>query len=130
MRETKFRVMMFEPTQGHDDIWVYVCEIGSAQWRSRNGCYYGEIKYETLGQYTGLKDKKGVEIYGGDVVKHLITSTPRDCYGVKQVIYSEGMFKMLREDKGASPLGWPSPLCLEVIGNIYENPELLEGENL
>ena len=65
-----------------------------------------------LMQYTGLKDKKGVKIYEGDIVK--IT-----CGDNVPNQYTADMFELRNtiNDFGG---------VIEVIGNIYENPELLE----
>jgi uncharacterized phage protein (TIGR01671 family) len=71
-----------------------------------------------LMQYTGLKDKNGVEIYEGDIVRFL------DIDGVDSVTeveFREGGFYPFAPDF----IHWCN---VEVIGNIYENPELLEGE--
>lgn len=83
------------------------------------------IVLNTLGQYTGLKDKKGVEIYEGDVLTSNVQPCKminpiKDGYGV--VRFENGMFKL-----GAiSLVTFISKM--EVIGNVYENPELLERE--
>ena len=76
-------------------------------------------KSYSIMQYTGLKDKNGVEIYEGDIVKSLGVSDY--CFGVRPVEYIGSSFTI----KGYG-------LCerlVEVIGNIYENPELLESKN-
>src|SRR5690606_4405141 len=69
-------------------------------------------------QYTGLKDKNGKDIYEGDIVKHATDE------GVYKVIFEDGGFyvKNLFEYDFQTINEYP----LEVIGNIYENPELLE----
>lgn len=71
-------------------------------------------------QYTGLKDKNDKEIYEGDIVKHATDE------GVYKVIFEDGGFyvKNLFEYDFQTINEYP----LEVIGNIYENPELMEGE--
>lgn len=79
-----------------------------------------------LMQYTGLKDKNGVEIYEGDIVKAV-------GYSAIEVVYDKEScsFKMK-----VQYIGWEDLLILssnktphlEVIGNIYENPELLKKE--
>ena len=80
------------------------------------------IKFDEieLMQSTGLFDEYGKEIFEGDIV--LI-------YGEKisKVFYSQGSF-CVDILNGGTPLHGFSPKQLEVIGNIYENPELLEEE--
>lgn len=78
-------------------------------------------------QYTGLKDKNGKEIYESDVIKF---SSDWDEHEVVVEFYGGG-FRFGKELKGE--LGINDDSCIpdfnceyEVIGNIYESPELLE----
>ena len=89
-----------------------------------------------LMQSTGLKDKNGVEIFEGDIVvgqQHLTTdsSTPFEIKGLVRYSKRNTMFyldeKSFGHDKFMHSLG-SSIYQYEVIGNIYENPELLEVE--
>ncbi len=81
-----------------------------------------------LMQSTGLKDKNGKEVYDGDIVKFTLTdgfSYVVDEYGV--VEYKLGDFYILN---GLTEylISNINTNDIEVVGNIYENPELLEGE--
>jgi uncharacterized phage protein (TIGR01671 family) len=75
----------------------------------------------TLTQFTGLHDKNDKEIYEGDLVR-------AQWGGVGQITVADGSFWMIFED-GASEEHcssyWLHHKGIEVIGNIYENPELL-----
>ncbi|HDR6754791.1 TPA: hypothetical protein QCV70_001607 [Bacillus cereus] len=82
-------------------------------------------------QYTGLKDKNGKEIYEGDV---LDLSLGDDSVLQCEVIYEAPSFcrkwynanTIRLRQREIEPMAWNTHIVYEVIGNIYENPELLE----
>lgn len=76
-------------------------------------------------QYTGLKDKNGKEIYVGDILE--------TCCGKAEVYFDDEllMYRIKVRHGGTMPLVSKKSkrhFDYEVIGNIHENPELLEGE--
>lgn len=75
-----------------------------------------------LMQYTGLKDKSGKEIYEGDIVKDCDTSD--SVFAVKWDETKAGYFMPVEFDEEYAYS--ISAVTLEVIGNIYQNPELIK----
>lgn len=93
--------------------------------RSGNNSLDWAVIRETVGQYTGLTDKNGRRIFEGDILK-FTDADGRDVY--LNVVFEDGAF-LMEEDGVINSDLIPSYDCLgvEVIGNIYDNPELLKG---
>jgi uncharacterized phage protein (TIGR01671 family) len=119
MRNILFRGRM--PQTGK---WAYGCLLywaGKAQiWEyDENGATHNYIvDSDTTGQYTGLDDKNGVKIFKGDIIKN--------AFGlVGDVQWHKKLASFFIQPYGNS-------LCEndtdEVIGNIHDNPELLEED--
>ena len=154
MREIKFRAKTSSEINGFnhkkDGIWVYGFyrdKLGLpiiSEFDTSVGDYIDyEIDRSTLGQYTGLKDKNGKEIYEGDIIKMhyffdnydlIIIGAFEDeanLIGIVKCELLDGFYVKDIDDNGRSYLQWVQETTeeLEVIGNIYDNPELLEANN-
>ena len=124
MREIKFRGR----GKGNDGTWtdwVY----GSLDLTDKLPLIYSEmppeiVEVETIGQYTGLKDDDGTEIYEGDVV----SVVPILGVGYRGVVIFNShtaSFEVYREEREDTIL-LRDDFSMVVIGNIFDNNELKE----
>ena len=106
-----------------DSKFVDICQQGDTERYTEMSVEFDEI---TLMQSTGLKDKNGKEVFVGDIIK-CTRGCPHEVYLEKEyggtyiggmpAIYLKGLL---------SGYAWTEHE--EIIGNIYENPELLEDK--
>lgn len=130
MREIKFRGKREE-----DGNWVYgnlifndvivgkLVEFCDEYYNTEFWC---EVHLETVGQYIGLKDKNGNEIYEGDVILEV---TLDDEDSVYEVVWRQDDCSWIFRNRDYD---WFHSLDIrfencKVIGNIFENPKLMEG---
>ena len=150
MREILFRGQKIDNGE-----WVY------GSYVNQYGCHeimldgvdseYGFDHYhvspETVGQYTGLKDKNGKRIFEGDILKTCNGAWEwmhEDSYDIRVSVvgFEDGSFVLddtyssdgynelscVHEEYACSNGEYEDYVIFEVIGNIYDNPELLKGE--
>jgi len=123
MREIKFRG---KTNQGN---WIYGDLIHSLNNKVyiRNKDIFDEVLPETVGQFIGIKDVEGKEIYEEDIVQK--TSIEYDYKGNEHKTEWLGVVKYITPKfiyKGVDSFYLAGTRPFKVIGNIYDNPELLE----
>lgn len=84
-----------------------------------------DVVPDTIGQFTGLHDKNGREIYDGDIMKIYDSIAGYVRHNAKYWRYEVAAPKE-PIDNERIPSGVPSE-CWEIIGNIHDNPELLKS---
>lgn len=141
------REILFRGKRSDNDEWIE----GYYAVQSNHACFAHELKYthfifkdicldfnlgglqefevilETIGQYTGLTDKNSKKIFEGDILK--VVDQNREIF-IYKVVFTNGVFGTVIKNGGyaACALVLLSKECIEVIGNIHDNPELLEKE--
>lgn len=132
-REILFRGKVFLKEE-----WVYgdlVKTKNLAAIKKADGDYFHptQVSPNTVGQYTGLKDKNGKEIFEGDILDY----TELDVFGEDHqyrgvVKWTDDCFVCDNSDNSDSITGlaWvvKQSIELEIIGNVHDNPELLKQQ--
>lgn len=137
MREILFRAKAINRIEGREyrtnyknGDWVYglitkmydkCFEKLPAEMRNTSGVSGIEVDYKTIGQYTGLKDKNGKKIFEGDIVDILTENEE-----IGTIVFDEGSFIVSADGFCLDFQNNIDSTNLEVIGNIYDNPELLK----
>lgn len=94
-----------------------------------------EVDSDTVGQYTGLTDKNGKKIFEGDILKIYPDCDYCEDYSISTVYSYNGVLCVdyRGDDFDSTALGFINDVNddadFEIIGNIYDNPELVGGES-
>lgn len=136
MRELLFRGKKVKPSVFDETDWVYGSLIDSgnheqvaiypwydgASTMSVRQLVYSRmeaVKPETVGQFIGLTDKNGKNIFEGDIL-----DADGDVY---VCFWDEGNFEFgLKNKKESFGIAYVASPNIEILGNIYDNPELLK----
>ena len=128
------RTIKFRGKCCHSDAWAYgnLVDYGEEECPEIQGFdVFGEgrdvwqeidVERGTVGEFTGLYDKNGKEIYEGDILK--VRGTRERI----EVRFVRGVFAFLWNGNldDEAPINAPTQEWAEVIGNIHDNPELLK----
>ena len=133
MREIKFRGKRID-----NGKWVYggysFCEKDNTHWITVMGLdhishigWHQEVVPETVGQFTGLLDGNGKEIYEGDILKNVLNIMVD--HEPFEIVFDNDMGCWCWADAEGNIDPFYSSIAKNsvVIGNIHDNPELLEG---
>ena len=127
MREIKFRgrKLVGEDAGKWAYGWLSTNIKGNPVIKDDNVQFPVAVDAETVGQYTGMKDSTGKEIYEGDIVR---TSDNDDELAVVEWDEEDLRFTVTHGNviNGLGEEYYPREV--EVVGNIYDDPELLGGD--
>ena len=99
---------------------------GDATWLCDESNDVVKVIPETVGQYTGLTDKNGVKIFEGDILGGYLDDNYPENQTVMEVVWCDCWWGT--KEIGCDPdlLEWEDGEILEIVGNVFDNPEMLE----
>lgn len=111
---------LLEVYQGDTQLDGFIKPFG----RTKEERQMVEVERKTVGQFTGLTDKNGKKIFEGDIVEYGVGSSENK---IGAVIF-DGCGFMVENDGCFLCVYSEQSDYLNIIGNVFDNPELLRGE--
>ena len=126
------RDIIFRGKREDNGEWINESETyikgGDGTWLCDESNDVVKVLPETVGQYTGLTDKNGVKIFEGDILGGYLDDNYPENQTVMEVVWCNYWWGT--KEIGCDPdlLEWEDGEILEIVGNVFDNPEMMKGE--
>lgn len=119
--ETKFRAYDINSKRFINDYEVYINKKSETYWEHYERGMQEEVDIE-INMFTGILDNNNIEIYEKDIVLDKLNNE----FG--EVVFEEGCFLVLWQEGQSTVYQATREFYIEVVGNVYENKNLLRSE--
>ena len=128
------REILFRGKRADNGEWIYgylignnviVGEVVDFDEEYFNTEFWYKVNPETVNQFTGITDKNGIKVFEADVVKHKFRRVWSEQEHTSIVVWNDNFMCYYLFD-GASYIRMREDVIYEVIGNAYDNPELIK----
>lgn len=127
----ELRKIVFRGKSKHTGEWVYgsyIANYNNNDWIVQGGDFFA-VESDTVGQFTGRYDKEGKEIYYGDIFYNVTTNVKYVVFfsNIKCAFCYEALGSVHPWSRIMQSCWFDTNVNFQVIGNAYDNPELLEN---
>ena len=126
------RDIIFRGKREDNGEWITESETyikdGDGTWLCDESNDVVKVIPETVGQYTGLTDRNGKKIFEGDILGGYLDDNYPENQTVMEVVWCNYWWGT--KEIGCDPdlLEWEDGEILEIVGNVFDNPEMMKGE--